>query len=349
MTLEITLKVGELAKRSGLTVRALHHYDSIGLLCPLARSEAGYRLYNRADIARLHQIQALRRFGVALADIGTFLASPGSTLPAIVAQQIAALTRQIEQAGTLRAQLTELQGALSAGAEPDLAAWLTTLELMNMYDKYFTKQELSTLPLLTGDAARLAEWDAMVGRMKELIAAGTPPADLEARALARQWMTMLERDTCGNPDFMVRLLSKQAHEPAMRAQNGITPDVETYMKQAFMLGRLAIFEKYLSADEYAFMKANAHKRAHEYPLLVAHMRKACDAGADPASPAVRQLALQWLDLSRASAGDAPTTQAKLRLAYQNEPDLRIGSWIDDKLQGFLYRAMSALHGEKSVT
>lgn len=46
------LKIGELAKRSGLTVRALHHYDSIGLLCPSARSEAGYRLYNRDDIAR---------------------------------------------------------------------------------------------------------------------------------------------------------------------------------------------------------------------------------------------------------------------------------------------------------
>ena len=72
------LKVGELAKRSGLTVRALHHYDSIGLLSPSARSDAGYRLYNRDDIARLHTIQAMRHFGVALADIGTYLASPGA-------------------------------------------------------------------------------------------------------------------------------------------------------------------------------------------------------------------------------------------------------------------------------
>lgn len=38
------LKVGELAKRTGLTVRTLHHYDSIGLLHPSARSDAGYRL-----------------------------------------------------------------------------------------------------------------------------------------------------------------------------------------------------------------------------------------------------------------------------------------------------------------
>jgi MerR family transcriptional regulator, thiopeptide resistance regulator len=79
------LKVGELAKRAGLTVRALHHYDDIGLLRPSARSDAGYRLYDRNDIARLHQIQALRRFGVALSDIGAFLASPGARRPACCA------------------------------------------------------------------------------------------------------------------------------------------------------------------------------------------------------------------------------------------------------------------------
>ncbi|WFP48908.1 MerR family transcriptional regulator [Methylomonas sp. EFPC3] len=68
------LKVGELAKRCGLTVRTLHHYDSIGLLKPSARSDTGYRLYQRGDIARLHQIQALRQFGLSLAEIGDILA-----------------------------------------------------------------------------------------------------------------------------------------------------------------------------------------------------------------------------------------------------------------------------------
>lgn len=55
------LKIGELATRTGLTVRTLHHYDNVGLLRPLARSDAGYHLYNRTDIERLHRIQALRR------------------------------------------------------------------------------------------------------------------------------------------------------------------------------------------------------------------------------------------------------------------------------------------------
>lgn len=90
------LKIGELAKRTGLTVRTLHHDDSIGLLSPSARSDAGYRLYNEADIARLHRILALRRFGMALAEIGTYLSGPGLPLANLVERQIAMLTQQME-------------------------------------------------------------------------------------------------------------------------------------------------------------------------------------------------------------------------------------------------------------
>jgi DNA-binding transcriptional MerR regulator len=50
------LKVGELAQRAGLTVRALHHYDAIGLLKPSLHTEAGYRLYTAGDVARLQPL-----------------------------------------------------------------------------------------------------------------------------------------------------------------------------------------------------------------------------------------------------------------------------------------------------
>lgn len=75
------LKIGELAKRTGLTVRTLHHYDAVKLLCPSARSDAGYRLYNRQDIERLHRIQALRRLGLSLAEIVERLLGGGDAWP----------------------------------------------------------------------------------------------------------------------------------------------------------------------------------------------------------------------------------------------------------------------------
>jgi DNA-binding transcriptional MerR regulator len=49
------VKVGTLAKATGLTVRALHHYDHIGLLSPSRRTAAGHRLYTADDVARLYR------------------------------------------------------------------------------------------------------------------------------------------------------------------------------------------------------------------------------------------------------------------------------------------------------
>jgi hypothetical protein len=57
----MSFTVGQLAKLTGLTVRALHHYHAIGLLEPSQRSDSGYRLYTQADIVRLYRIQALQR------------------------------------------------------------------------------------------------------------------------------------------------------------------------------------------------------------------------------------------------------------------------------------------------
>ena len=45
--------IGQLANMAGVTVRTLHHYDQIGLLRPSARTAAGYRLYEEADLLRL--------------------------------------------------------------------------------------------------------------------------------------------------------------------------------------------------------------------------------------------------------------------------------------------------------
>ena len=60
------LKVGELARRTGLTIRTLHHYDEIGLLKPSGHTESGHRLYTSSDITRLQQVVSLRQLGFSL-------------------------------------------------------------------------------------------------------------------------------------------------------------------------------------------------------------------------------------------------------------------------------------------
>jgi len=139
------LKVGDLARRTGLTVRTLHHYDEIGLLTPSGRSEAGYRLYSQADVQRLHGIQTMRQMGLALSDIGNLLAGDGVAPERIIGQQIRALDQQIAQASELRARLTMLRDGLMAGAEPNMGNWLEALALMTTYGKYFSATELKQI------------------------------------------------------------------------------------------------------------------------------------------------------------------------------------------------------------
>lgn len=342
------LKAGELARRTGVTVRALHYYHSIGLLVPSARSEAGYRLYNRDDIRRLHQIQALKRLGVPLAEIGTLLTDGALSLPQVLTQQIEALDRQLTQMQQLRQRLGQLQQQLAQGGEPELTDWLTTLEMMTMYDNYFTAEELTQLPFYQADAQREAEWQQMVEKLLALQDKGVEPQDREAQELARRWMRTLERDTAHNPAFLQRLTTMHLNEPAMQQQTGITPAMLDYITRAFAESKLAIYQRYLDAQEYAFVRAHYFDRMQEWPALIARLREAMLRGVAPTSAEARALGAHWLALFRSYASDDPQTQNKIRQAMQQEPQLMEGTWLTPDLLRYLQAAVMADQAQGAV-
>lgn len=89
--------VGELARRAGLTVRTLHHYEELGLLRPSGRSEGGYRRYGEADVLRLHRALALRDAGLALKEIGPLLDGEApQPLAAVLQAQIEQVQAQLQ-------------------------------------------------------------------------------------------------------------------------------------------------------------------------------------------------------------------------------------------------------------
>lgn len=333
------LKVGELAKKSGLTVRTLHHYDAIGLLTPSARADNGYRLYNRDDIARLHQIQALRGFGLSLADICAYLTQPDTPLAELIARQIAMLDRQIERAARLRGRLHDLRGLLMDGREPELADWLNTLELMTMFDRYFSQEELDRMPMYRKTQTQTSEWTELVAEVRALMDADVPPGDARARTLADRWMTLLARDTNDDPRLLAKLNRMHDNEPSMQASIGISPELRDYVIRAFGETKIAIYERYLSPEEFRFLRENYGKRAMEWPELMADVRDAIDEGATPDSARAQALAARWMALFRSYAGDDPQTHAKIRYALQNEPELMKGSWANETLLGFVREAM----------
>ena len=87
-----------MAQLAGVSVRTLHHYDSIGLLVPEARTAAGYRLYTDADLLRLQQILIGRELGLSLEDIRRSLDDPRFDRKTALLDQRERLRGRVQQA-----------------------------------------------------------------------------------------------------------------------------------------------------------------------------------------------------------------------------------------------------------
>jgi DNA-binding transcriptional MerR regulator len=81
------LTVGRVARGAGLTVRALHHFDAIGLVVPHERSPAGYRIYSRTDIERLQEVLFFRELGFGLEEIKAILDRPDYSRAGVLRRQ----------------------------------------------------------------------------------------------------------------------------------------------------------------------------------------------------------------------------------------------------------------------
>jgi DNA-binding transcriptional MerR regulator len=89
--------VGKVARLSGVTIRTLHHYDEIGLLSPLGRSAAGYRLYEDYDLERLRRILFYRELGFDLKEITTIIDDPRTDALGHLRRQRGLLTERIQR------------------------------------------------------------------------------------------------------------------------------------------------------------------------------------------------------------------------------------------------------------
>ena len=138
------LKVGELARRTGLTVRTLHHYDEMGLLKPSLHSEAGYRLYTRGDVARLQQVLSLRQLGFALEEICNCLDRPGFAPLEVIRLHVVRLRQQIELQRKLCERLEALAEHFRTAAEVSADAFLYTIEVMTMVESYYTPEQMES-------------------------------------------------------------------------------------------------------------------------------------------------------------------------------------------------------------
>lgn len=329
------LQVGELAKRTGLTVRTLHHYDSIQLLTPSARSEAGYRLYNQADVGRLHSIQALRHLGLPLADIARMLERGGEGLSDTIARQIRALEHEITQATELRARLQLLQERLATGNEPDMSDWLSTLSLMSTYAKYFSADEIRLI--LGNRQAQSAIWERLIADVKQAMQQSLPSDSHQVQSLALRWMNLTLAMMNDNFKLIERWGQMYCAEPKGQFKNGPGPEVISFINAAIDL-RMSAMLRHMSLAELHTLRT-VPDAAIEQLTQEAHALHA--AQADLTGAAAQALVAYWEQVMLDLCGGQPALLRKLIAAYNAEPLLNGTTVFDELTLDIVKRAMAA--------
>ncbi|MFE9652008.1 MerR family transcriptional regulator [Micromonospora sp. NPDC006431] len=246
-----TWRIGELCRRTGLTVRTLHHWDHVGLLRPSARTSAGHRLYAEGDVDRLYRIVALRELGLPLETIGVLLdggGSGGPELAELLDEHLAHVERQLAALGGLRDRLAALVPTVRAAGGATPVDLLALIEEVTRVDEtirnYFTEEQLSALAQRReqlGEAAirRVAEeWPRLIAQVQAELDAGTDPAQPRVRALATRWMELLEAFHGGDPGLRDSLYRMQAENSTEIAQEhgGPTPELIDYVKRSVAAG-----------------------------------------------------------------------------------------------------------------
>ena len=129
---ENLFKARKFAELTGVTVRALHHYDRLGLLKPSRYSRAGYRLYRESDVARLEQIVALKFIGFSLNEIKKILSRGSVDLATTLRQQREAITEKRNRLELAVQAIQRAEYVVATSKDPGWETFFKIIEVINM-------------------------------------------------------------------------------------------------------------------------------------------------------------------------------------------------------------------------
>lgn len=204
--MEEMLDIGEVAKATGLTLRALRFYEGRGLVKPL-RTAGGRRVYGRGELARLNAAVALKRAGFSLAKIADLLAGRAVDLGRLVAAQIAEIDAQAASLDESRTLLLTVQSRIDRGEPIDVATLCSLIrsgehimeseQWKGVVDQYFTPDEQKEFKAKMADVPAGFDQSAYSAKWKELgarIEAALPldPISDRAQAFVDEWFALLK-------------------------------------------------------------------------------------------------------------------------------------------------------------
>jgi len=244
--------VQEFAKLAGVTVRALHHYDRLGLLKP-NRTEAGYRLYHLRDLERLEQIVALKFLGIPLKQIRRMFQRGTSAMSDSLQMQRRVLEEKRRPLDSAIRAIEEAERAAAPGNRPDSTILKKIIEVIEMQDnmdwskKYYSAEaqakieERKKLWSPENQERWSKEWSDLFRDVEAAL--GADPAGAKAQVLAARWKKLVEGFTGGDAQItagLAKMYQDRPNWPAsieQRMQPFSNKKVWEFIQKAFAAGK----------------------------------------------------------------------------------------------------------------
>ncbi len=237
-------KIGELAKMTGLTVRALHHYDEIGLLSPSYRTQAGHRLYQEKDIQKLQEIMLLQLMRFSLAEIKICLEGNELSLQDMAKAHLNRLQNEMQSQKALYNRIESIVEALDYQPTLSIDSAIETIKAIVMYEKYYTPEQIETLKLRQRKMSKeelaqgQAAWETLFNEFETAFNAKKELTDPSVIKLGQKANALIQEFTGGNPEmeksFQKMYKTEGGHN--VLSQHGMTITAELFQFIANAMG-----------------------------------------------------------------------------------------------------------------
>jgi len=239
--------VGEIAKRMGVTVRTMHHYDKAGLLSPSGESESGYRLYSDKDLVKLNQILSMKSLGFSLDEIKNRimpLDTPDDVVN-VLAEHSAAIRIKLEALAISLNAVEALKEEVAKMQKVDFrkyAAIIVNLQLKNENYKAIKHMDDEMLDSLQArfsnkkDEAHtiIRSMNDLNKQAAQLEAEGVAPESEEGQAFAKAYWGLIMEITDGDMNMISKLVEsaeKSPEENFVTAQDFTTAALDVYFEK----------------------------------------------------------------------------------------------------------------------
>ena len=213
------MKIGDLAKQTGLSIRTLHYYDEIGLLSPSHRTDVGYRLYSNQDIIRLQQIVSLRQLGFSLKEIHECLKDPDLSLQQTIDLHRDRVKEQMSLSRTLLKRLDVISTELQTTQSVAVDKLIQVMETVSMSkQQYLTPEQQEVVDARFRQVE--VEWQEILTQARTEMNKGTDLNSLSTKELGRRWQAIITLLTGGDEQIYKSLVRMYQHEAVETASYG---------------------------------------------------------------------------------------------------------------------------------